>query len=107
MIIAVGIILIWRKAVAAIHIVAMKLYWCHSNLADRRKSPNRQIKITAKYTAYMVVNRSNYQFLVSLSMVTTIALIMSQQDMIVWIIVIVVVTSTYYACRSDIYNFYQ
>ena len=34
----------------------MKLYWCHSNLVDRRKSPNRQIKITAKYCTYMVTH---------------------------------------------------
>ena len=29
--------LIWRKAVAIIHTIAMKLYWRHLNLADRRK----------------------------------------------------------------------
>ena len=29
--------LIWQKAVAAIHIKAMKLYWRYLNLVDRRK----------------------------------------------------------------------
>ena len=36
-VIVVGVTLIWRKAVAAIHVIAMKLYWRHLNLADRRK----------------------------------------------------------------------
>ena len=44
----VGVTLIWQKAVAAIHIIAMKLYWRYFNLVDRQKSPNCQIKITAK-----------------------------------------------------------
>jgi len=37
LVIAVGVILIWRKAVAAIHIIAIKLYWRHLYLADGRK----------------------------------------------------------------------
>ena len=42
-VIVVGVTLIWQKAVAAIHIIAIKLYWHHLNLADGRKiakSPN-------------------------------------------------------------------
>ena len=39
-VIVVGVTLIWRKAVAAIHIIAIKLYWRHLNLADGQKSPN-------------------------------------------------------------------
>ena len=53
-VIVVGVTSIWRKAVAAIHIIAMRVYWRHLNLANRRKSPNHQIKITAKYTAYTI-----------------------------------------------------
>ena len=36
-VIVVGVTLIWRKAVAVIHTIAMKLYWHHLNLADGRK----------------------------------------------------------------------
>jgi len=36
-VIIVGVTLSWRKAVAAIHIIAITLYWRHLNLADGRK----------------------------------------------------------------------
>ena len=41
--IIVGVTLIWQKAEAAIHIIAMTLHWRHLNLADGReiaKPPN-------------------------------------------------------------------
>ena len=44
----VGVTLIRQKAVAGIHMKAIKLYWRHLNLTDRKKSPNHQIKIIAK-----------------------------------------------------------
>ena len=43
--------LIWQKAVAATHIIAMKLYWRHLNLADGQKIVKPP---TTKYTAYTV-----------------------------------------------------
>jgi len=43
-VIVVHVTLIWRKAVAAIHIIAMKLYWCHLNLADRRNCQTAKLK---------------------------------------------------------------
>ena len=36
-VIVVGVTLIWRKAVAVIHTIAIKLYWRHLNLADGLK----------------------------------------------------------------------
>ena len=40
LVIVVGVTLIWRKAESAIHLIAMKLYWCYLNLADGQKIAN-------------------------------------------------------------------
>ena len=43
-VIVVGVTLIWRKAVAAIHIITMKLYWRHLNLADMKNRQTAKLK---------------------------------------------------------------
>ena len=47
-VIVVGFTLIWGKAVAAMHITAIKLCWHYLNRWMDEKSPNRQIKIITK-----------------------------------------------------------
>ena len=44
----------------------MKLYWRYLNLVDGKKSPSRQIKITAKqttYTVYLGMHLAGYNIL--------------------------------------------
>ena len=48
LIIVFGVTLIWQKAVAAIYLIAVKLYWRYLNLVDGQKiakSPPNKLRI--------------------------------------------------------------
>ena len=61
-VIVVGVTLIWRKAVATIHIMAMKLYWRHLNLADRRKIAKLKSPPNIPRIRYIVDSRWDQNF---------------------------------------------